>query len=103
MTESLPTEVIEGPVLVLVGPTAIGKTELSLRLASRFNCEIISVDSMQVYRYMDIGTAKISPAERLLAPHHLLDIVNPDEDYTVLPVTAWIRLQKFTTDQPFLC
>lgn len=68
-------------VLVLIGPTAIGKTALSLDLAAHFNCEIISVDSMQVYRYMDIGTAKASRAERELVPHHLIDIVDPDEDY----------------------
>ncbi|MFT5698696.1 MAG: tRNA dimethylallyltransferase [Desulforhopalus sp.] len=68
-------------VLVLIGPTAIGKTALSLDLALRFNCEIISVDSMQVYRFMDIGTAKASLAERALVPHHLIDVVDPDEDY----------------------
>ena len=68
-------------VLVLIGPTAIGKTALSIKLAQRFHCEIISVDSMQVYRYMDIGTAKASAAERHLVPHHLIDIVDPDEDY----------------------
>ena len=68
-------------VLVLIGPTAIGKTALSLDLAVLFNCEIISVDSMQVYRYMDIGTAKASRGERELVPHHLIDIVDPDEDY----------------------
>ena len=69
------------PVLALVGPTAIGKTELSLNLSKEFNCEIISVDSMQIYRYMDIGTAKVSPEERRMIPHHLVDIVDPDEDY----------------------
>ncbi|MFC1524368.1 tRNA (adenosine(37)-N6)-dimethylallyltransferase MiaA [Thermodesulfobacteriota bacterium] len=67
--------------IILVGPTAIGKTELSLRLAERYSCEIISVDSMQVYRYMDIGTAKASPEERRRIEHHLIDIVNPDEEY----------------------
>lgn len=69
------------PVLALVGPTAIGKTALSLDLAEEFNCEIVSVDSMQVYRYMDIGTAKITRDEMRGIPHHLLDIVSPDEDY----------------------
>jgi tRNA dimethylallyltransferase len=71
------------PVLVLAGPTAIGKTALSLEIARRFNCEIVSVDSMQVYRDMDIGTAKASRAERAEIPHHLIDIVNPDEQYDV--------------------
>lgn len=72
---------IDTPVVVLVGPTAIGKTELSLRIAERFGCEIISMDSMQVYRYMDIGTAKVSRKERQRVAHHLIDIRNPDEQY----------------------
>ena len=74
-------ERIEQPCLVLVGPTAIGKTDLSLTLARRYDCEIISVDSMQVYRYMDIGTAKASLDERAEVPHHLIDIIDPDEQY----------------------
>ncbi|SHO45356.1 tRNA (adenosine(37)-N6)-dimethylallyltransferase MiaA [Desulfopila aestuarii] len=69
------------PIVALVGPTAIGKTALSLQLARDFNCEIVSVDSMQVYRHMDIGTAKIRPEEMQGIPHHLIDIVNPDEEY----------------------
>ncbi len=69
------------PVLVLAGPTAIGKTGLALQIASRHDCEIISMDSMQVYRYMDIGTAKPSPAELAAIPHHLIDILDPDEQY----------------------
>ena len=72
---------IDIPVIVLVGPTAIGKTALSFQLADRFGCEIISMDSMQVYRYMDIGTAKPSVEEQQACPHHLLDIVDPDEQY----------------------
>ena len=69
------------PILILVGPTAIGKTDLSLKLAKTFDCEIISMDSMQVYRFMDIGTAKVTPEERGQITHHLIDIVNPDEQY----------------------
>ena len=69
------------PILALVGPTAIGKTALSIDLAQEFNCEIISVDSMQVYRYMDVGTAKVSLTERQTVPHHLIDIVDPDDEY----------------------
>lgn len=69
------------PVIVLVGPTAVGKTSLSLLLAEEFNCEIISMDSMQVYRHMDIGTAKASLEERNRVPHHLIDIRNPDQQY----------------------
>lgn len=72
---------LKKPVIALVGPTAIGKTELSLEIAEKFNCEIISLDSMQVYRYMDIGTAKASTEERRRVVHHLLDIVDPDEHY----------------------
>ena len=74
-------EPITTPVLILVGPTAIGKTDLSLRIAAEFGCEIISMDSMQVYRYMDIGTAKVSKAERQQVTHHLIDIIDPDEQY----------------------
>jgi len=67
----------------LCGPTAVGKTEISLQIAERFACEIVSVDSMQVYRYMDIGTAKPTSAERDRVPHYLIDIVDPDDDYTL--------------------
>ncbi len=72
---------INTPIIVLVGPTAIGKTALSFQLADRFDCEIISMDSMQVYRHMDIGTAKPSIKEQQNCPHHLVDIVDPDEQY----------------------
>ncbi len=74
-------EIITRPCLVLVGPTAVGKTDLSLTIAGQYDCEIISVDSMQIYRHMDIGTAKASLAERSKIPHHLIDIVDPDENY----------------------
>ncbi len=69
-------------LLVLLGPTAVGKTELSLCIAERFSCEIIGVDSMQIYKYMDIGTAKPTLQERDRVPHHLIDIVYPDDNYT---------------------
>jgi tRNA dimethylallyltransferase len=71
------------PLLVIVGPTAIGKTGLALNLARRFDGEIVSADSRQIYRLMDIGTAKPTPAQRALVPHHLLDVVWPDESYTL--------------------
>ena len=61
-------------VVALIGPTAVGKTALSLKVAGELNAEIISVDSRQVYRYMDIGTEKVSPAERREVPHHLVTI-----------------------------
>lgn len=70
-------------LLVLVGPTAVGKTNLSLDIAERFGCEIISGDSMQVYRRMDIGTAKAPEAERRGIPHHLIDIHEPDYPFSV--------------------
>jgi len=72
---------IKPRLIVIVGPTAIGKTELAIGLARAWDGEIISADSMQVYRFMDIGTAKPTAEERLLVPHHLIDIVNPDEQF----------------------
>ena len=71
------------PVIVLAGPTAVGKTELSLELAEALNAEIVSADSMQVYRGMDIGTAKASPEERARVPHHLIDAADPSEDFSI--------------------
>ncbi len=71
------------PLVVIAGPTAVGKTELSLRIAKEINGEIISGDSMQVYRNLNIGTAKISKAEMEEIPHHLIDIIDPNEDYNV--------------------
>ncbi len=70
-------------LIVLTGPTAVGKTDLSIRLAKEINGEIISADSMQVYRGMDIGTAKITDAEKQGVPHHLLDCFDPDEVFNV--------------------
>lgn len=67
------------PVILIVGPTAVGKTELAIRLAEKMNGEIVSVDSRLFYRGMDIGTAKPSKEEMTRIPHHLIDIVNPDE------------------------
>jgi len=69
-------------VVVIVGPTAVGKTKLSIELAKRFNGEIINGDSMQVYKGLDIGTAKITPEEMQGVPHYLLDIKQPDEGYS---------------------
>ena len=70
-------------LLVILGPTAVGKTALSLQIAEQFNGEIISADSRYFYRGMDIGTAKPSAAEQAQAPHHLIDICNPDETLTL--------------------
>jgi tRNA dimethylallyltransferase len=72
------------PLLIaLVGPTAVGKTALAIELARRIGGEIVNADSRQVYRQMDIGTAKPTPSERAAAPHHLLDIVDPDEPFSL--------------------
>jgi len=70
------------PVVVLAGPTAAGKTPLAIALAERFGAEIVSADSMQVYRHLDIGTAKPDLAERGRVPHHLIDVVTPDIPYS---------------------
>ncbi|MFH1301858.1 MAG: tRNA (adenosine(37)-N6)-dimethylallyltransferase MiaA [Planctomycetota bacterium] len=67
----------------LAGPTACGKTELSLLLAEHLNAEILAMDSMSLYRGMDIGTAKASPAERARVPHHLIDLIDPHEKFSV--------------------
>jgi tRNA dimethylallyltransferase len=71
------------PLLVILGPTASGKSDLALELARRTGAELLSMDSMQVYRGMDIGTAKPSPTERASIPHHLIDVVDPSEEFTV--------------------
>jgi tRNA dimethylallyltransferase len=67
----------EPPFLALVGPTASGKTEAALEVAERIGAEIVSVDSMLVYRGMDVGTAKPTPEQRARVPHHLVDAVDP--------------------------
>lgn len=70
-------------LMVIVGPTAVGKTAISIKLAKILNGEIISADSMQIYKYMDIGTAKVTPEEMEGIPHYLIDVVYPDEEFTV--------------------
>ena len=72
------------PLIILTGPTAVGKTRLSLLLAKSINGEIISADSMQVYRYMDIGSAKIKKEDMQGIPHHLIDVLSPLEDFNVV-------------------
>ncbi len=74
---------LDQPLIAIVGPTAVGKTALSLDLAEKFGGEIVSADSRQVYRGMDIGTAKPTRAEQRRVRHHLLDIVNPREEFTL--------------------
>ena len=72
------------PLIVLTGPTAVGKTALSIALAKQVGCEIISADSMQVYKYMDIGSAKIMPEEMEGVPHYLVDVLKPEEEFHVV-------------------
>ncbi len=71
------------PLIVIIGPTAVGKTELALRLAERLNGEIVSADSRLFYRGMDIGTAKPTTAELARVPHHLIDVANPDQTWSL--------------------
>ena len=75
------------PLIILTGPTASGKTELSVALAKQIGGEIISADSMQVYRHMDIGSAKVTKEEMDGIPHHLLDVLEPWEDFNVALVS----------------
>ena len=70
-------------IICIAGPTASGKTALAVELAKRFNGEVVSCDSMQIYRRMDIGTAKPSPDEMQGIPHHMIDVAEPDEDFSV--------------------
>lgn len=72
------------PLVVLTGPTAVGKTKLSISLAKALNGEIISADSMQVYKYMDIGSAKITEKEMDGVPHHLIDVLSPFEEFHIV-------------------
>lgn len=70
-------------LVAVIGPTAVGKSQLALHLAQDFDGEIVNADSRQVYRYMDIGTAKPSHTELSLVRHHLIDIINPDESFSL--------------------
>ena len=70
-------------LVAIVGPTAVGKTELAMKLAQHVSVEIVGADSRQVYRYMDIGTAKPSPEERALVTHHLVDIIDPRDEFSL--------------------
>lgn len=77
-------EVLKRPLVILTGPTAVGKTALSIALAKSINGEIVSADSMQVYRHMDIGSAKITAEEMAGVPHHLIDVMEPTEAFNVV-------------------
>ena len=77
-------DIVKPNVIVICGPTALGKTSAALKLARVFNGEIIGADSMQVYRYMDIGTAKPTAYEQASIPHHMIDVVDPDESFSAM-------------------
>ncbi len=77
-------ETTKRPLVILTGPTAVGKTALSIALAKAIGGEIISADSMQVYRHMDIGSAKITPEEMEGIPHYLIDVLEPDQEFNVV-------------------
>lgn len=79
------------PLIILTGPTAVGKTELSIELAKRVKGSIISADSMQVYRHMDIGSAKIRPEEMQGIPHYLIDTFEPDEEFHVVKFQEYAK------------
>lgn len=71
------------PLIVIVGPTGIGKSALSLYLAGWLPCEVVSADSRQIYKGLDIGTAKVTPDEQAQVPHHLIDVIAPDQDFSL--------------------
>ena len=77
-------EIMKKPLIVLTGPTAVGKTKLSISLAKAVGGEIISADSMQVYKHMDIGSAKIRPEEMKGVPHYLVDVLEPEEEFHIV-------------------
>ena len=80
------------PLVIICSPTATGKTELAVNLASEFGGEIVSADSLQVYRYLDVGTAKPSINQRKKIRHHLIDVVNPDEEFNAAIYTGQARI-----------
>lgn len=84
------------PLIILTGPTAVGKTEISIKLAKAVNGAIISADSMQVYRHMDIGTAKIKPVEMQGIRHYLIDVLEPDEEFNI---TVFQKMAKAALDE----
>ena len=79
------------PLLILTGPTAVGKTALSIQLAKAVGGEIVSADSMQVYRHMDIGSAKVTEEEMEGIPHYLIDVLDPQDDFNVATFQALAR------------
>ena len=82
------------PLLVLLGPTAVGKTELSLKLAEELGTDIISGDSMCLYRGFDIGSAKPTPEEQARVRHHLIDVLDADEPFSVTALLSYMRMRQ---------
>ena len=80
------------PLVILAGPTAVGKTALSIKLAKKINGAVISADSMQVYKHMDIGSAKVMPEEMKGIPHYLIDVLEPSEEFNI------VRFQQMAKD-----
>ena len=80
------------PLVILAGPTAVGKTALSIKLAKKINGAVISADSMQVYKHMDIGSAKVMPEEMKGIPHYLIDVLEPSEEFNI------VRFQQMAED-----
>ncbi len=89
-------------MLALLGPTASGKSELAVRIAATLGAEVISVDSVQVYRGMDIGTAKPNLVERRGVPHHMIDVVEPEDDFSVAAFRRLARTVMETSNAPAL-
>ena len=83
---------IKSQILAIVGPTGVGKSNLAFLLAKSFNGEIVNADSRQIYKGMDIGTSKPSIQERLLIPHHLFDIINPDEEFSLFAFLELVHI-----------
>ena len=83
------------PLLVIAGPTGVGKTAAAVALAARVPLEVISADSRQVYRGMDVATGKPTAAERAVVPHHLIDVVDPDETFDAARFARAVRNDLF--------
>ena len=79
------------PLIVILGPTAVGKTEISIGVAEKLNGEIISADSRLFYRGMDVGTAKPSREQLSRVPHHLVDVANPDEEWSLVRFSSAVK------------
>ena len=94
MGEYMQNTMQKKPLVILTGPTAVGKSALSVLLAKSIGGEVISADSMQVYRHMDIGSAKITQAEMEGVPHYLIDILEPVEEFHVVRFQSFHKIQS---------